>query len=824
METAAGHYYLGREVDIQSGTTGDTAVHYDSRHLVTHGICFGMTGSGKTGICIDLLEENALQGKPAIIIDPKGDITNLLLSFPNLDAASFKPWVNPEEAVRKGVSLDILAAQTAQKWRSGLQEWGITWERLKQMRETSAFHVYTPGSDAGIPVNIVSSLTKPEGLEFGRDDEVLQETMESIASALLGLIGIEADPVTSREHILLVNIIQHAWRAAEPLDLAKIILYTQSPPFKKLGVFAVDKLYPAKERMKLALTLNNLLAAPGFAAWTKGMPLDPARIMQSASGKPATSVFYLAHLNDHERMFFITLLLDSINSWMRRQAGSSELRALLYFDEIFGYMPPYPRNPASKRPLLTLLKQARAFGLGLMLVTQNPMDVDYKGLTNTGLWLVGKLQTDRDKMRVLEAMETASMENKAAALDRTTLDKLLSSLQSRQFVFHDTHGGTPRLIYSRWAMSYLRGPLTREEVRRLAQDHPRQDLDRIASQAVPPSATTTTDNGASASAAGGSWLASRPPTPGGIEERFLSPEDMNNYALREKMELPVMDFSGKQPVYLPTAMARIKVRFDEGQDQLVVNQELVRIAFPPGKTDNWIDVTELGEQLRFQTKPPTPGRYGGLPDQFRSPDDRARLKRDLINTVYQSATLKIGYAPFLKQFAQPDQSNESFQKKVLELIEDEKDLAVQKLKNKFEKKISVLQQRIEREQTKLEANERTLSQRRTEKVASAATSILGVFMGSRSRSGVGSYLSKQRMEDRTKFQVESSKQKIEQYANDLQLLEQELEQELAAIEAEWEGKAEIEEREIRLEKNDIVILDKDICYLWLPFAPGAVPG
>ncbi|MBI3362347.1 MAG: ATP-binding protein, partial [Chloroflexi bacterium] len=449
--------YLGKLLDPNTRQLDENRLEYDPDDLTTHAVCVGMTGSGKTGLCIDLLEEAALAGLPAILIDPKGDITNLLLAFPELRPEDFRSWVNPDDARRAGLSLDDYAAKVASDWRGGLAAWGYGPEQIKRLKDSVEFVIYTPGSDAGHAVSILASLAAPD-LPWQENQEALRERIGGICSALLGLVGLEADPLKSREHILLANIFEKAWRDGNPLDLAALIAHVQQPPFDKLGVFDVDTFFPEKDRFALAMALNNIVAAPAFQTWISGEPLNVAQLFQAAPAKPQFSIFYVAHLSEAERMFFITLLLEQIGTWLRGQSGTTSLKALLYFDEVYGYFPPHPYNPPSKVPLLRLLKQARAFGLGVVLVTQNPGDLDYKGLTNAGTWFIGKLQTDRDKARLLEGLETISSQSRTA-LNITSLDSLISSLSPRTFLLHNVHAPAPVVFQTRWAMSYLAGPL-----------------------------------------------------------------------------------------------------------------------------------------------------------------------------------------------------------------------------------------------------------------------------------------------------------------------------------------------------------------------------
>jgi hypothetical protein len=456
-------FYIGRRYDPTTRKLVDEVVYYDSRDLNTHAIVVGMTGSGKTGLCIDLLEEAALDNIPSIIIDPKGDITNLLLTFPSLRPEEFAPWINVDDARRAGLSLEEYTRDIAQQWRDGLASWSIVPQRISALKNAAQFSIYTPGSDAGLPVSILDSLRAPREGWTGFE-ESHRERISGIVTALLALIGKQVEPVRDREHVLISNIFENAWKNGRDLSLEDIILQVQKPPFAKLGVFDVDTFFPEKDRFKLAMDLNNIIASPSFQTWISGEPLDISRLLYTQEGRPRVSVFYIAHLTEAERTFMITLLLENMLAWMRTLSGTTSLRAILYFDEIFGHFPPGPRNPPTKEPLLRLLKQARAFGIGLILATQNPGDLDYKSLSNAGTWFIGKLQTENDKNRVLGGLQAASTAE--TKLNMENLSRLLSSLDPRVFVLHNVHDeGGPILMHSRWTMSYLRGPLTRQQVR-----------------------------------------------------------------------------------------------------------------------------------------------------------------------------------------------------------------------------------------------------------------------------------------------------------------------------------------------------------------------
>jgi hypothetical protein len=472
-------FYIGTEVDPATGQ-GGAPVLYPGKDLTTHGIIVGMTGSGKTGLSIDLIEEALIDGVPVIAIDPKGDLGNLLLTFPGLSAAEFQPWIDPAEAERKGLTVEQTAAATAETWHKGLSGSGIAPERIAQLKAGADFVIFTPGSTAGIPVSVLQSFRRPAG-ELG--DEETQEKVKGVTSALLGLVGIDADPIRSREHILISSIINDTWGKDTDLTLPDLIVQLQNPPFEKLGVFEVDTFFPPKDRLDLAMRVNGLIASPSFQSWLNGAPLDVETFLHAPDGRPRCSIFAIAHLSDVERMFFVTLLLQEVLGWMRLQQGTDSLRALLYFDEVFGYFPPYPFNPPSKVPLLTLMKQARAFGLGVVLATQNPVDIDYKGLSNAGTWVIGKLQQDGDRERVLGGLEGALQEG-GGTLDRAWFSGVLGSLKPRQFLLHNVHTARHVVVQSRFAMSYLRGPITKAQIGQLMA--PRKiEFEHVTHEALP---------------------------------------------------------------------------------------------------------------------------------------------------------------------------------------------------------------------------------------------------------------------------------------------------------------------------------------------------
>src|SRR4051812_6659377 len=480
-----GAFYLGRPYDAARGEAAPAPLLYDSRDLLTHAVAVGMTGSGKTGLLIGLLEEAAIDHIPALVIDPKGDLADLLLTFPALRPADFAPWIDPDAAARAGLTPEAFAAKEAETWRGGLARWDQSGERIARLRDAAEFALYTPGSEAGLQISILSSLAAP-GPDVIADGDLLRERVGTLVASLLALLDVDSDPIQGRGHILLANIFDTAWREGRGLDLAALVQQIQKPPMERVGVMDLETFFPAKDRFGLAMAFNNLLGSPNFAAWLRGEPLDVDRLLYTPSGKPRIAIFSIAHLSDRERMFFVALLLNQTLGWMRAKAGTTSLRAILAIDEVFGYMPPVA-EPPSKRPLLTLLKQARAFGLGVVLATQNPVDLDYKGLSNVGTWYLGRLQTERDKARVLDGLEGAA----AGGFDRAETDRLLSALGKRVFMLHNVHEQAPRIFQTRWTMSYLRGPLSRDQIRILMADRRSLPSATPAPRQVTPKASPT---------------------------------------------------------------------------------------------------------------------------------------------------------------------------------------------------------------------------------------------------------------------------------------------------------------------------------------------
>jgi hypothetical protein len=796
-----GSLYLGRQYDSRKKKTLDEPVLYESRDLTTHGICVGMTGSGKTGLCIDLLEEATLEGIPAIVIDPKGDMTNLLLTFPELRPDDFRPWINPDDARRKGLSPDEYAQKTASTWAKGLEESGIGSERLQRLKDAAEFTIYTPGSEAGQPISILQTLKTP-ALSWDENEELLREKIAGTVSALLALIGIEADPVKSREHILLANIFEEAWRKGEDLDIAQLILRIQKPPMAKLGVFPVETFFPEKDRLELAMALNGLIATPSFENWIEGQALDIDAILHTPEGKPRMSIFYIAHLDEAERMFFMTLLLGQVQTWMRAQSGTTSLRAILYCDEVFGYLPTHPANPPTKPPLLRLLKQARAFGLGLVLTTQNPVDLDYKALSNAGTWLIGKLQTERDKMRVLEGLEGA-LSAAGAMADRAHLDKLITSLESRVFLLHNVHADQPLVFKSRWAMSYLRGPLTREQIKSLVR----------AEIAAPPSRSfeeTVEEAVVAPSQPKAPGLSEIPPQlPSSIQQYFLPVSVSLELAIRqaEEEEGATIVYQDKQLVYEPALLGLVSMYFTHTKSGLSQEQTVGRIIYPQeGGVVDWSEGEVTVEREELSAKPAQEALFTDPPQRLSDARRFKSLEKQFTDYLYRNVTLTLLHNPQLKLYSEPDETDKEFQRRCRVEASKGRDTEVEKLKKKYEKKLDQLERKKRREERELAQDEADHEARKREELLSAGESVLGFLSGRRSRRAISTASRKRRMTQQAKADIEESVEAIEDWGAQIQDLREELEEEIAEVTERWAETIDVvEEVEVRAKKADISV-------------------
>jgi hypothetical protein len=817
------NFYLGREYDPLKQTVTEKEIAYDPADLTTHAVVTGMTGSGKTGLCIVLLEEAALQGIPAIIIDPKGDLTNLLLHFPDLAPQDFQPWIDADLARRAGKSLEQVSTDASVSWREGLKEWGIPQERILALKNAAQFAIFTPGSDAGIPVSVLSSLAAPE-ISWQENREVLREKITSTVTALLGLVGYnDIDPLRSREHILLANIFENEWSKGKDVELAELILQTQTPPFEKLGAFPVETFFPAKDRMELAMVLNNILAAPAFETWREGQPLNIGSLLYTADHRPRHNVFYLAHLSDPERMFFVTLLLSAVETWMRTQSGSSSLRALLYMDEIYGYLPPQ-RNPPSKQPLLRMLKSARAFGLGLLLATQNPVDVDYKALSNAGTWFIGKLQTEQDKNRLLDGLESA-----AGGISRIVFDKLISSLGKRVFILHNIHARQPELLQTRSTMNFLAGPLTRNQIPSLNKlvnagalssplgisqtqptiapvIEPTPTLRPVSSQSQPPTARIQTSS-------------TKPPIPAWIHEYFLP----QNYSLPEAFSAVQKNMPAEVMIdgviYRPALLASAEVHIldrKHGVDSELARAALVKTPDKRGSV-RWEEHPLSGNILdSIDTSPVPSARFSSIDAPLNDVKLMTALQKDFTDWVFRNSSVKARVNQALKVFAGPDVSQAEFMTACAEAARDARDAEIGKKIATLDRQLKTLEDKLAREERELREDEAELSNRKIEEAGTHLENLTGLFGGRRKASRLSSSLTKRRMTEQAKADVEESVDAIEQFKQQIADAEKRRAETLAEINDRW-GRVvnEITEVTIAPKKTDVFV--KLFGVAWMPY-------
>jgi hypothetical protein len=810
-----GSFYLGAAYDLASGNISmDHLINYDARDLTTHGVCVGMTGSGKTGLCICLLEEAALDKVPALIVDPKGDITNLLLQFPDLHPTDFQPWVNPDDARRRNMSTADYAQYIADRWRTGLSDWGITSARIHRLQASADFTIYTPGSTAGLPISILSSLAVP-ALDWDTNLEAIRERIQGLVAALLSLVGVDGDPIRSRAAILLAHLIEYYWGQGEDLTLETLILAIQTPPIQKLGVFDVDSFYPRKERSELAIALNSLIAAPSFQSWMQGTALDIDQLLYTETGAPRHSIFYLAHLTERERMFFVTLLLENLILWMRRQSGTTSLRTLLYFDEVFGFFPPVA-EPPSKRPLLTLMKQARAYGVGILLVTQNPMDLDYKGLTNTGTWFIGKLQTDRDKARVLQGLEGVIAPN-SISVDATDYDTMITQLNSRVFLLHNIHSPQPIVFHTRWAISYLRGPLTRPQV-----------SDLMATKKMIPLSKTTEHSSHTAELdqiKSGEYASIPAAVDPAIPQIFL-PATITEHEARiqaASRKGQQMEIENIQMVYHPAILGIATIRFVQAKHKIDTQEEILRLLWPSDEVRiDWseaeilsLQLDELSRQPVQTASAPSPF-YSTLPPDFDNTRTIRSFKKDLANWLYYNQRLRLRSHDELNVLQRPDENLRDFNVRIRQAARETRDQEVDALEKKYDRRLDALAKKMRRLERDLADDEAEYKARQREEAVGVGETVLSFFMGRRRTSAATTIARRRRMTAKVKRDIEETEEEITELKEDIHELEQELEAAINAITSKWDQTNDEEHYvELKPRRRDVTL--HEVAIAWAPF-------
>lgn len=778
MDPETGQLYLGVEPD------GDEPLLYDSADLTTHGVIVGMTGSGKTGLGIDLIEEALLSGISCLVIDPKGDMGNLLLNFPELRPADFQPWIDPSAAERSGKTVSELAEETAAMWEKGLTGHGITPERMRRLKDSAQITVYTPGSAAGVGLDVLGSMKAPP-IDWATDAEVARDEIGSLVSSLLVLAGIESDPVSGPEHILLATIVETNWRDGRDLDLAALVSQIPKPRFRKMGVFDIDTFFPEKDRMALALELNGLLASPSFAAWMEGVPLDIETLI--GGNEPKAAIIYLSHLTDEERQFLVTLLLGKTVTWVRSQPGTSELRVLIYMDEVFGFAPP-TREPPSKKPILTILKQARAHGVGMVLATQNPVDLDYKAMSNAGTWMVGRLQTENDKRRILEGLASVTGE-----VDISGVDKQISDLEKRQFVLHSAGTSAPRLFSTRWAMSYLAGPLTRDQVSDLmAPRRPVISPDEpapVEEQAPPPPMTT-------------------PTTAEGVTSSYLDPAA--SWAR----------LVGADPTstsYRAGAVATVQLLYDDTKSVINHQETFEAVIFPlDGVLDAGEVITVDHDERDFLDGPPDGATHLDTDVDLAAKSLWKGLGSDLTTHLVANRPITVWRNPTLELYSRVGETREEYEARCAAAAEQAADADLSKLKDGYQRRFDRVRSQMAEAQSRYHEANAVAAAKSEENMLGTAGDLLGAFLGGRSRSGALRRVATRRSAA-AKAEARADSAASDYHAKQQELTE--LEEELAAEVAEITGRydtaaAEIEEVEIPLEKSDVRVADLRL--VWIP--------
>lgn len=918
---ADGKFFLGK--DSEKGDTLGADFYYKADQLTTHAMILGMTGSGKTGLCLDLAEEAILEDIPLIIIDPKGDIANLALLFPEFRGADFQPWISPLEAEQKGITPERLAEETAEKWKKGLESWGISHEMVRQAKDKAEIRIFTPGSSAALQVNILEGFQKP-AVDFHADEEAMVERIQNAVSALLALLEVDNDPLKSKPHILISNIIEHYWRMGRSVSIGELIVNLQKPPIRKLGIFDVDQLMPEKERSQLAFEINNIIAAPGFRFWTSGAPLSAAEFFRRRNGRNPVNIFYIAHLSDSERMFFVTLLLNEVLYWMRSQPGSGKLKALLYMDEIFGYLPPYPQNPPSKKPLMFLLKQARAFGLGVMLATQNPKDIDYKALTNMGTWFVGKLQADGDRERVMEGI-TGVTDASGAVVDSDRIKQLMSGLSNRRFLVKNVHEPGVKVFQSRWAMSYLAGPLTRLQLKTLnptpdttlampitapvppVSAHmgtpPQPSMPGTYSQAfanVPPPAQNPgmsapfhtppfqnppfqspqfqgssfqnpsfqnpsfqnpsfqTPSFQNPSIPQSQFTAPPapppvwPPSPAGVPAApppFTPPPPRTDATSHGAPASPQTNYPTAIPnmasliiqpntpllSYVPQSGMNIENLFEHSnpagrfytpriymEGEIIFDDQplgvYIRRPFfthvQPTDSPNWRGADFSDKPFALYSQPLANIQAFAPLDLKLSFTSIRAMQNTFRDYLFNSMSIQLFVNKELNLVSSEGETREAFLQRCRDIVERTIDKEVDKIKDAQSKKIARYEDRVDQEKLRLKRLEQDHKYKQTEEIISIGESVLGMFLGGRSRTGLSSAARRRRSTSSAAGQMEIKKNRMEQMEEELSTLQQELEDKTAEIEDIMYEKADnIQPLDVRLEKNDIIISRQAIVWI-----------
>lgn len=768
-------FYLGKEA--QNGTP----VVYENKNLTTHALIIGMTGSGKTGLGVGLIEEATLDNIPSIIIDPKGDMGNLLLSFPKFDGASFKPWVDENEASNKGLSLDEYAQQTATFWKKGIESFEQDASRVQKLKTSGDFTIYTPGSSSGVGVSLISDFQVPSP-EILQDRDILNSIVSSTVTSILSLVDVQSDPISGKEHILIASIFMNFYEKGKSFSFEELISTIVTPSFEKVGVFPLSTFFPQNERMALAMKLNAVMASPAFSAWREGERLNMDNLLFTEEGKAKVNIFSISHLDDKERMFFVTLLLNEFLGWMRRQEGTSTLKVLLYMDEIFGFFPP-TKNPPSKEPMLTLLKQARAFGVGVVLSTQNPVDLDYKGLSNIGTWFIGRLQTDQDKERVISGLQGI----KGSSYTKKELMELLSNIKKRHFLLKNIHEEGLIVFATRWVLSYLKGPLTKAQIELLMGDK------KVNLQVS--------------------------------EEDTKSPLKSQHFfdikpIVNEKIKQSFSYHSQSEEYYLvPFLGCRSNINFISDKYGIDEKKEII-FKIPLYMKLQGIDFGEQKELVlqEFEQKSRLNSSFGSLPRFIREANSFSAIEKEFKDYLYQNERFEIYSIEDLKLTSKAGETKEAFWVRIQDELGERESENVEALTQKYEKKKLSIEKKLQNALEKLDKEQSDVSSKTTDTIISIGSSILGALLGGKLMSRTN--MSKVASGAKSAGRILKEKRDVARAQEDVV----ELEEELEVLLDEFNG--EVDELKNRYKRENFTlesvfikprrsdIYDTDLFLLW----------
>ncbi len=759
-----GLFYLGKDVDKNTMDASDALTLLKNKNFTTHAAIIGMTGSGKTGLGVGIIEEAAIDNIPSILIDPKGDMGNLCLVDSDFSKEAFEPWVR-DEAKSKDIDSLEYAQKISNMWKEGIESWGQNSERVRKLQAIKKT-IYTPGSSAGVAINIMSSLETPPS-EVMEDSDTFSSYLKSTTTSLLSLIGVTADPLDSKEYILLAQIISKSWIDKEDLSIELLIGKIIKPNFSHIGILPLDDVYPQDARFKLAGKFNALLASPSFSLWLQGENLDIQKLLYDDKGKAKIAIFSISHLNDDERMFFVTLLLNKYIAWMRRQSGTSALKTLLYMDEIYGFFPP-TKNPPSKEPMLLLLKQARAFGVGVVLSTQNPVDLDYKGLSNIGTWFIGRLQTAQDIERVIDGLGGKV----GSSFDKSEIKNLLANLKKRTFFLKSAHLDDVRLFATRWVMSYLKGPLKRDEISILMQSQ--KDLQNISQRSAKKLVKKSTE------------LESFQNIDGSIAQYFEPDPSANN-------------------IFIATLGAEATVHFYSQRKGIDESQKMI-FSLALDKTQqniSWEEAEATDEAfINYPHNAPSKAKFQKLPEVILKDKGLKRTMRELKELLYREEHLELMRCKSPKLESKVDESHSDFTVRLKDILDDKKEIEIEKLQIRYSKKEKTLLGRLSRAKERLDKE----SSDSTSSMIEAGIAVLGALFGRSSPSKIGRAMSKGSKILKERGDMSRAEERMMLIQEDMETLEYELDNKIDELHEKYDvNNCEIESYKMKPRKTDIAV-------------------